>query len=289
MLNIGLIGSVGSISNHVRNLKGVKGIRIIGKSSVGMMEQHEGASLTIPECNRRELVDAAGLLVVDRSSLLDYDLLKSAVKNSSHLYFTDFPDLSPDQCAELLKIAGEAQTVIKIKNPLLVEPLTGWVAANFQEPAYLSLFETLPAIPEKRELLTRHLYYALALFGTFPQKIRVTAIHQPPEESFFFNLRFDYPSSSIYNLEVAVRNDASRTLRAVMPGKFLEGNCISGRAHLNNREITLSSSAEKELASFVSLAGNEDFFLQSDMNAYCSTLSILREVLLKIKSYTSWQ
>ncbi len=289
MLNIGLIGSVGSIATHVRDLKNIKGIRIVGKSSVGMMEQPEGKLLTIPEFNRRDLLDAADLLIVDRSSLLGFDLLKTAVKNNRHLYITDFPELTLEQCAELLKFSEEARTVVKIRNPLLEEAVTGWIAMNAQEPAYVSLFESLPGIPEKREVLTRYLYYAMALFKSTPLKIRVTGIHQPASGFLFYNMRLEYPSNSTINLEILNQENTARTVRAAFPGKFLEGNCLTGKAHLNMQEINILSGAAKEPASFISLAETGNFFLHSDLGTYYAMLSTLHEVLRKIELYTNWQ
>lgn len=288
MLNVGIIGSVGSIATHARNLKNIKGIRIIGKSSVGMMDLPEGKSLSIPEFNRRDLVDAADLLVVDQSSLLGIDLLRMAIKKNRHLYITDFPDLTFEQGAELLKFSEEAKTVVKIRNPLLEEPLTGWIANNIQEPAYVSLLESFPELPGKRELLIRYLYYAMALFKSAPLKIRVTGVNQPASGFLFFNMRLEYPSNSTMNLEILHQNSPIRTVRAALPGKFLDGNCLTGKAHLNMLEINVMPTADKEPASLITLAESGNFFLQSDLSTYCAALSTLNEVLRKIELYTNW-
>ena len=84
MLKVGLIGNAGTMKSHVRSLKNVKGVQIIGKSSVGLMDQAENRDLSFPEYTRNDLIDAAEVLVVDNSSLLLPDLLKTAIKNNKH-------------------------------------------------------------------------------------------------------------------------------------------------------------------------------------------------------------
>lgn len=288
MLKVGLIGNAGSMVSHVRSLKNLRGVQIIGKSSVGLMDQADTRDLSFPEYTRHSLVDEAEALVVDNSSMLLPDLLKIAIKSNKHLFITDLPALSPEQCYELVKLADEARTVVLIRNSLLCEPLTYWIAENWQEPAYLSFSESLPELPDKKEYLLRLLFYAFSLFRTTPQKIRVSGIHKADTPSVFINLRFDYSTYSILNLELIVRQNGNRTLKAVMPGKYMEGNAVTGKCTLNQKETNLPLPEDKFISEFVSSVGSENFYQLSNLADYHSALLTLEQVLRKIELYTPW-
>ncbi len=272
----------------VHLLKNIQGIQVIGKSSIGMMEQTEAKFLSIPECNRRELFETADILIIDNSQLLHFDLIKSAIKNNKHLYFCDFPDFSPESCLELLKLADEAKTGIYIRNILMIEPLTYWIARNFQEPVYLSFFEALPELPDKKTFLIRYLLYAQMLFGNFPQKIRASGIDHSGSDYCFINLRFDYSTYSALNLEIVVQPKISRYMKAAMPGKFLEGNCITGKAWLNQSDFPINFPIEDSIISFLKDTGGESIYAKSNLNSYYSALLTLNDVQKKTGQYTPW-
>lgn len=272
----------------VHLLKTIPEIQVIGKSSIGMMEQAEARFLSIPEYNRRELFETADILIIDNSHLLQFDLIKSAVKNNKHLYFCDYPDLSPDSCLELLKLADEAKTGIHIRNSLMIEPLTFWIARNFQEPVYISFFESLPELPEKRAFMIRFLHYIRMLFGNSPQKIRCSGIDHLGTGYSFINIRFDYSTYSTVNLEIAVQPKINRSLKIAMPGKFLEGNFISGKAWLNQSDFPTNFPVEDSIISFLKNTDSEILFDKTNLNSYYSALLTLNDVVKKIELYTPW-
>jgi hypothetical protein len=288
MLKIGLIGSVGAMTSHIQQLKSNAGVQIIGKSSVGMMEGTEARFLSIPEYNRKELIEAADVLIIDKSQLLLPDLIKTAVKNNKHLFITDFPDISPENCSELLKLSDEARTVVYIRNQLNGESLTNWLSQNWQEPACISLFESMATLPDKRTFLTKNLLYAFSLFKSFPQKIRVSGINHPETDFYFINIRLDYPTFSTFNLELLIQPNGSRNLRAALPGKYLSGDFASHKAQLNQHEMVLHTPVQNEINNFLLNWGNDDFYMNSNLGLYCSMLFFLRDVLKKIELFTPW-
>jgi hypothetical protein len=288
MLRIGLVGNMGTMISHIQQLKNNKGVQIIGKSSVGMMEEPEARFLSIPEYSRKELVEAADILTVDKSQLLLPDLIRTAVKNNKHLFITDFPDISPENCMELLKLADEARTVVHIRNQLNSELLTLWLSQNWQEPACINLFESMPDLPDKRIFLTKNLLYAFSLFKSFPQKIRVSGIHHPDPDFYFINIRLDYPTFSTFTLELLIQPDGSRNLRAALPGKYLAGDFSSHKALLNQHEIWLQTPLQNDITGFLQNWDKENFYQSANLSLYCSTLYLLRDVWKKIELFTPW-
>jgi hypothetical protein len=289
MIKIGLIGNLGSIVTHIGQLKNIKDIQLIGKSSVGMMEEPQGKYLSIPECNRQELVETADFLIVENSNLLLPDLLKVAIKKNKHLYITDFPEISPELCFELLKLADEARTMVHIYNYPGSESFTNWLNENWKEPAYLSLFESLPALPGKLPYLTKYLLFALSLFKSQPQKIRVSGIHQPDSDYYFINVRLDFPSYSTFNLEMLIQPNGSHNIKIALPGKFLTGDFTTSKATLNQKEIILPSSRYNPVVELLQKHGREDFLAASNLNMYYFTLLTLRDVIRKIELFTPWK
>jgi hypothetical protein len=289
MIKIGLIGNLGSIVTHIGQLKNVKNIQLVGKSSVGMMEEPQGKYLTLPEFNRTELVKSSDFLIVENSNLLLPDLIKTAIKSNKHLYITDYPLISPEQCMELLKLADEAKTMVHICNYPGSESFTNWLNENWKEPAYLNLFETLPTLPDKLTYLTKYLLFALSLFKSPPQKIRVSGIHQPDSDYYFINVRLDFPSYSTFNLEILIQPNTSRNIKIAMPGKFLSCDLTSAKATLNQKEISLPSSRVNPVVELLHKHGTDNFISESNLNLYYITLLALRDVLRKIELFTPWK
>jgi hypothetical protein len=288
MLKIGIVGNINAMVHLLQLLKNIRGIQVIGKSSVGMMDQADGKSVSIPEYNRHELFDIADILFIDNSQILQFEILKTAVKNNKHLYFNDLPDLSPDSCQELLKLSEEARTAVYIRNTLMSEPLPYWISKNFQEPACLGFFESIPTLADRKNFLLKYLLYAQMLFGNAPQKTRASGIHHSGTEFTYINLRFDYSSSSSLTLEFLLHSRVTRSLKIAMPGRFLEGNCLTGKASLNLSDFQTGIPAEDSIALFLKGAGTGDFFPESNLGSYYSALHTFGEVDKKMELYTPW-
>jgi hypothetical protein len=288
MLKVGLIGSVSSIALDLHKVQSLSGIRVIGKSSVGMIEQADDMFLSVPECNRKELVEASDIIVVDHTTLMYPDLLVFAIKNNKHLFINDFPDISPEETLELFKLSEEAKTAVYIRNPFMDEPITEWLYENRREPSYISYFDTEVEFPEKKSFLLKYLFYAAILFDTQPQKIRVSGIHLPASSFNFVNIRLDYSSNSTFNLELLIQPHVEKTFKAAIPGKFLYGDFITGNALLNNRNLSLGKNAKNSLVNFLKSVGSDSFYRLTNLNTYISTLQTLHNLLGKIKMYTTW-
>jgi hypothetical protein len=288
MLKVGLIGSVSSIALDLHKIQSLPGIQVIGKSSVGMIGQAEDKFLSVPESNRKELVEASDVIVVDHTPLIYPDLFIFAIKNNKHLFINDFPDISADEALELFKLAEEAKTTVFIKNPLLDEPITDWLFKNKREPSYLSFFDAEVDYPEKKSFLLKYLFYATSLFDIQPQKIRVSGIHLPASPVNFINVRLEYSSNSTINLELLIQPHQERTFKAAVPGKFLSGDFISGNAILNNCNLPFVKNTTNSLVDFLNAYKSENFYRLTNLNAYISTLQTLHNLLGKINLYTSW-
>jgi hypothetical protein len=217
------------------------------------------------------------------------DLIRQAVRNGKHLFFTDCPDISPEYCSELLKLAEEAKTMIHIGTLPGSDSFIHWLRTNWQEPAYINLFESLPELPDKIPYLSQHLLFALTFLRVPPQKIRVSGIHQADSGFYFINVRLDFPTYSTFNLELLIQPPVTRNIKVALPGKFLTGDYTLGRMSLDHKEMTLPHPPMNVLVKILNEFNSPDFFMHSNLELYYSTLLTLREVLRKVDLFTPWR
>jgi len=288
MLKIGIVGNLSAMVHLMQLLKNIRGIQVIGKSSVGVIDQSDVKAVSIPEYTRHELFDIADILIIENAQILQTDLIKTAVKNNKHLYFIDPPDLTPEYCRELLKLSEEARTAVYVRSTLMTESLTFWVSKNLIEPVYLGFFESVPELVDRKALLIKYLLYAQMLFGNTPRKIRVGGIYQTGYPSGFIHLRFDYSNSSILSLEFLQNSKITRTVKAAMPGHYLEGNCITGKGFMNLTDFQTGLAVEDSIAHFLKGAGTDNYIPESNLGSYYSALLTFSEVAKKMELYTPW-
>jgi hypothetical protein len=287
MLKIGLVGNIKSLQPCIGFFKKEPRFELIGKSSVGLMDQPGGIIVSVPEFSRSALIDAADALIIDRAGMLSFSLIKEAVKKYKHLYFNDIPELVPEQCNELQKLVAESGTIFQVRNPMLDHPFARWIFQNSQEPSYISYAESFPEIPGKRDLILPVLLFAQHLFKTSPQKIRVTGIHQPGSDHAFINLRLDYSTYSAMNTEWFVPAEKSLIMKAVLPGMVMEYG-PGGRMTVNHKTVPAEGNAEQELSDF---AGNLIAGFMScgtGLQPLSKALITYEEIYRKMTQYIPW-
>jgi hypothetical protein len=189
----------------------------------------------------------------------------------------------------LIKLVEEAKAMIHIGTLPGSESFIHWLSTNWQEPAYISMFESLPQLPEKIPYLCSHLLFALTFYKVTPQKIRVSGIHQADSGFYFINVRLDFPTYSIYNLELLIQPPVTRNIKVALPGKFLTGDYTSGRMSVDHKEITLPHPPVNMLVKMLNDYNSADFYMNSNLELYYSTLLTLREVLRKVDQFTPWK
>ena len=105
MLNLGLIGDIRLMEPYIKRVMDHPEIHITGKSSVGIHPQPDDFRLPVPEFNRIELIERSDALLINRFSLLPFDMLCSMVKKSKHFFATSHPAFTPEQSLHLAKLA----------------------------------------------------------------------------------------------------------------------------------------------------------------------------------------
>jgi hypothetical protein len=287
MLKIGIIGKVSSMQSFVQQLKKEPDFEIIGKSSIGMIDQPAGALLSVPEYAKAALIEASDAIIIERPEMVNFEMIKEAIKKSKHLFLSDLPDISSAQCLELQKLAGEAGNVVQVRNPLLEDPSAGWIADHWQEPAYISIFEGAEIFQDKRSLLLKMLLYAQELFKASPQKIRVSGVYNQGDRYSFLNIRLDYATYSAINLELLHQSANELKIRAALPRKFLE-TAGNNQFYINHQKFHADPSHKNCFSSFL---GNLKAGYQrsgASLSALHQVLVTYEDLLRKFSLYTPW-
>lgn len=287
MVKIGLIGSVASLQKYVGQLKKETGIEVIGKSSVGMMNNSGSSLMSVPEYARNALLEVSDALIVDRSAMVSFDMLKDAVRKYRHVYITDVPELTPSQCVDMQKLVDEAGCIVQIRNPLMDTLFANWARKNLQEPLYVSHMEGYTGLPEKRSLFLRLLMFAYALLQTAPQKVRVTGVHHNESGFVFVNVRLDYASNSAVNFEIQSPSGNESRTRVVVPGKMLEV-APSGQTTLNGAVFQPEAPVISELAQFLDNLKSGSLVQGSGLSVLSSALVTYEEIGRKLSQYIPW-
>lgn len=276
-----------SMQPFVQHLKKTPGFEIVGKSSIGMIDQPADSLLSVPEYVKTALLEASDVLIIDKASMVNFDLLKDAVRKYKHLFFSDIPELTPGQCLDLQKLTSEAGNIVQVRNPLFEEPVAYWIARNWQEPAYVNYFEGTTKLIGNRKILIKLLLYAHSLFKGSPQKIRVSGINHQSGSNAFLNIRLDYPTFSAINFDILQQHENEIMIRAAIPGKFIE---TSSKNHIliNHEKCNLDLPPNSEFSIFIENLKSGALNSGTGLHTYYQVLVTYDELLKKLALYTPW-
>lgn len=271
----------------VQHLKKEPGFEIIGKSSIGMIDQPADSLLSVPEYVKTALLAASDIIIIDKSSMVNFDFLKDAVRKYKHLFFSDIPEVTPSQCLDLHKLASESGNIVQVRNSLMEEPVAYLIARDWQEPAYVNYFEGTTKIIGNRKILFKLLLYAHQLFKGSPQKIRVSGINNQSENSSFLNIRLDYSTFSAINFELLQQPEKEIKIRAALPGKFIES---ASRNHflINHEKIASDIHQISEFSVFIENLKSGTLNSGSGLHTLYHVLGTYEELLKKLSLYAPW-
>ena len=288
MVKIGIIGNVAAMQQYVQAVKREAGFEIVGKSSIGLIDQPAGSLLSVPEFPKADLFRDADAIIVDKASMVSYQMLKDAVRNYKHLFLADIPEITPVQCLDLHKLVQEAGNVVFVRNPITEEPAARWISDNWHEPGYLNYFEGYNKESNKRSLIIKILLLAHSLFSNNPQKIRVSGFTGMQETGGFLNIRLDYSTFSAVNIELLCQPENETRIRAALPGKFAE-TAGPDKLHVNHIKTTVDSTGKTGFDLFLGHVRMQQPTSLNNLHTLCQVLETYEELLRKIRLYSSWQ
>lgn len=286
MLNLGLIGNTETLEPFVKRMRKNPGINIVGKTSVGGSAQLNSFHFSIPEFNRIELIERADLFLIDDSSLLPFHSMCDIVKKSKHIFFAGYPDLTIEECSQLVKLANESGSVIQVSNPHYFHPAIQWMNNNIVTPSFLDVtFFTAEFNPKSIFAL---LLMLMGITGLSPKKIGAVSFQSDHSDSNFNNVRLEFSDASVVNLNYGNLQPLSEfKIKSYAPGQFVTLS-FTGKTYLcNNEAIDISAyPATSEFDTLTDTIAHKTHPI-SNIEDYLIVLNAVQKINKKIAQFST--
>ncbi|MFV0593321.1 MAG: hypothetical protein ACK5M7_18255 [Draconibacterium sp.] len=240
MMNVGLIGKTAVLEPHALKLRENAAVNIIGKASVGSNTQLNSFHYSVPEFNRVELVERADIILMDNSTPNAYKLMQEMIRKSKHIFCTEHPALTIEECTELNKLANESGSVVQITNPYYFTPAIQWLNNNVLTPAFIE-YSNFEAGSTANNSLYAMLLMLLGITGISPKKIGA-ATFPGFNNSSFSNVRLEFNDASVISLnygKLESLNDFK--IRIYADNQFVTFNFTQGTFLCNNKPVNLEN------------------------------------------------
>ena len=285
MINVGLIGNTAQLEPHALKIKENSHVNIIGKASVGRNTQLNSFHYSIPEFNKVELIERADVVLMDNSTPYPFKLMQEMIRKSKHIFCTEHPVLSIDECNELNKLSNESGSVIQVTNPYYFTPAIQWMNANIQTPAFIeySNFEEGTA----SESLYTMLLMLLGITGISPKKIG--AVTFPGyNNSKFSNVRLEFNDGSVISLnfgKLESLNDFK--IRIYADNQFATFNFTQKTYSCDNKPVDLKNYGKiNEFRYFVETI-EKKVEKTSSLEDYLIAMSLVQKINKKLAQFSS--
>jgi predicted dehydrogenase len=286
MLNVGLIGNTEILEPYVTKIKKNSEINVIGKASIGRSAQLNSFHFSIPEFNRVELIERADVILMDNSTPMPYKFMRDIVVKSKHIFCTEYPDLTIEECSELNKLINESRSVVQVRNPYYFTPAIQWMNKNISTPAFIdySNFE--------RNILSNNPLYPMLLMllgttGISPKKIG--AVTFPGyNNSTFTNVRLEFGDASVVNLNYGnLESLKNFKVRIYSDNQFATFNFTKDKYLCDNKEIEIEDLPKTdELDVFVdSILGKTKKI--STLEDYLIAMHVAQKITKKIAQFST--
>jgi hypothetical protein len=285
MLNLGLIGDIKLLEPFTKKARENPEVHITGKSSVGIQPQPDSFRLQAPEFNRIELIERSDALLINRFSLLPFQLLCDMVKKSKHFFATSYPQLTPEECTVLAKLAHEAKTVIQIANPFYYLPALQWLNKNLKKPVYIDVsFFNNEAL--KNDVLIQ-LLLMLQDVGTSPRKTGAVTYQSAPANSQFSNIQLEFGDGSLINIAFGNLNMQNVfRITTFARDQFIEIDFHEKKFTCNKLPINLAEfKNSNETDSFLNSISKEKQAV-TNIGKYASAMQTAQIILSKLDRYS---
>jgi hypothetical protein len=285
MLQLGLIGDIQLLEPYARKAMEHPEVVITGKSSVGTQPQPGSFRLQAPEFNRIELIERSDALLINKFSLLPFQLVCDMVKKNRHIFAISYPDLTFDECSRLAKLAGEAKTVIQVVNPLFYHQPLLWLNKNVKKPSFTSISYFPKDVPETDSLLS-FLLMLQKLIGTGPKKTTAVAFRSNQTSSDFTHIHLELNDGSIIQFNTGKNNEAEAfQIKSFESNQFVAIDILQNLLMLNNQTVDLSEySKQDETQDFINSIHQNRKAVTSIEN-FATALQTKQAILDKLNRY----
>ncbi len=287
MVNLGLIGNIYQMKPYIEKAYELPEINVAGKSAAGTQSETENYRLPVPEFSRIELIKSVDALFINRFSSLSFRMLSEIIRESKPFFATSYPNLSPEECAQLSKLAREAKTVIQVANPYFYLPPVQWFNQNIKKPAYIDLFLSKKEEEKFEDLLIQLLLMLKEMTDSKPKKINAIFFEMKQENELFRNINLEYGDGSIVNLNIKYSaNQEEFTIKTYARNQFAAFDMINAAGTCNNSVVNLDDSTEHNevFVFFDAISGSKT--QTTNLDDYSAAIQTVKTILTRIEKYT---
>ena len=262
-------------------------IHIAGKSSVGTQPLHGSSRISAPEFNRIELIERSDALFINRFSLLPFQLICDIVKKSKHFFAAGYPELTTDECSQVLKLKNEAQTIIQVVNPFYYLPAVQWLNENLRKPASVEV-SFFNEDDLSTEILIKLLLMLKSITRDMPKKTGAVSFRSVPASSTYSSCQLEYSDGTLLKINSGNMSRKNEfTVKSYAGNQFVLIDVLGEKAACNNSTIDLAAYKKKtETEAFIqSIIQNRP--PETGIEDYCSAVQTARTLMAKLEQFTS--
>jgi|GEM_PF-729626 len=143
------------------------------------------------------------LLIVIDPQFCTMEYLSFAIRNGCHLFLSDKLSLSEEERKQLVHLADEGNTCIRIQNDFLFHPFHKKIKVESNHATFIEASQSFTSMPEQIDkLLNDNLLMILRAASSSVQRVDVLCGLLPSQEPDFINVDLNFKNGSIATLRM---------------------------------------------------------------------------------------
>lgn len=223
--------------------------QIVGVCSNGRLQMLDDSYTFID--NMSDLIEISDVLIIDKASSTNFDLIKRIVRKSKHLYILHIEKFAVEDTQTLLQLNREAGVSFLVSQPHRYNPVVIKAKENVENQSFINVTENgLHSFSEASlySKLIEKLDMALMFVNT--NIYRVSACSSSDE---FLNIRLEFNNAVNANITINQLADTDEMFIEVLsPGENIKVDLLSNELFRikksNARKITKESEANQDIS-----------------------------------------
>ena len=183
--------------NSLRKINGAEweGIFFSGK------RQHPSFDRSLIHSSPEIIPLICDLLIILDPQFCTFDYLSFAIRNGCHLFLTDKLKITIEEGKQLVLLASEGGTLIRIQNDFLFHPFQKKIRSLISQTVFIEASQSAPLrYDQMNELIFNNLLLILKVAGSPVHKLEVFSGTIPSHEPDLINIHISFKNGSVATL-----------------------------------------------------------------------------------------
>ncbi len=179
------------------------------------------------------------------SNFTSFDFLSALVRNGCHLFLPGKQEMTSPERTNLIRLAEEGNTSIRIRNDLLVHPSLSEFNTKTYDAQLIDIKHFAPGKPYKlQEMMYDNLLMVLRMVDAEPSRMSVCSIPNSDYQPDVVNIHLNFNNGSAANLTLSFTDGKKEHLLSIHSTK---GLIHCNLRDYNNYNSSFAGSIEKSL------------------------------------------